>query len=116
MVVEAILSDNKNRGIRLLDDVYDPIDDDEYRIAVRIGHGYYEWNEVVDYHFMREDKNGNWSHKPSTMPIQYLEEGETPDDVSWDLYIETAVGYRVAIKGFYNPETTRYFAIKYPSN
>ena len=65
---------------------------------------------------MREDKNGNWSHKPSTMPIQYLEEGETPDDVSWDLYMETAVGYKVAIKDFYNPETTRYFAIKYPSN
>lgn len=44
-----------------------------------------------DYHFMIQAEDGSWPHKPGELPIIYLDEGVTPDDVTWDIFIETEV-------------------------
>jgi len=115
-VQEAVLSDNKDRNIRPLDSISDPISDNEYRIALRIGfqesQNPFNWDEkktTYDYHFMKEDENGIWSHKPAGHSVEYLSEGETPDDVLWNLYNEIG---NPEIVGFYEGPTV-YFAIEY---
>ncbi len=57
---------------------------------------------------MKQDINGNWSHKPGLLPVVYLEEGMAPDDISWDYY---ATNGKVLIEGFYDSET-KYVAIQ----
>ena len=58
---------------------------------------------------MKENENGIWSHKPAGHSVEYLSEGETPDDVLWNLYNEIGDPY---LFDFYKGPTV-YFAIEY---
>ena len=114
-VSSGVKSDGKICGIRELLSITDPIGDDEYRIALRVGSAEVksmstgEPVQVNDYHFMRQDADGSWSHKPGSQPVQYLPDGETPETVSWDLLYKDGT---VAYQGFYDSEI-KYFAVEY---
>ena len=108
-VASVVLLDGADRGIRRLSSISDAISEDEYRIALRTGCGIFHDVVIEDYHFMRQDADGTWSHKPGQAEIRHLDEGVTPDDVSWDLFTTNG---SVAIEDFYSSETI-YFAIQY---
>ena len=82
-VAAMVMDDVKasGRSIRPLESFDSPIEQNEYRIALRTG--------VEDYHFMIQHSDGSWSHKPSWLPSR-LADGNNPSDMSWDLpYFDT---------------------------
>jgi len=93
----------------VLSSISDPIEDNEYRIALKTGSGMVNEKMEKDYHFMRQDEDGNWSHKPGVCDIMYLDEGLTPVDISWDMYYSNGT---IAAADFYT-EGIIYFAIQY---
>ena len=113
-VCAGVESDGKTLGIRRIESMTSEIEDDEYRIALRVGSAEVkslstgEPMVINDYHFMKQEADGRWMHKPGNRPVQYLPEGETPETVSWDLPYQTGA---LACKGFYDSDII-YFAVK----
>ncbi len=111
-VKAVVLKDNEGRNIRPIEGPDSEISETEYRIALRTGSQMINGHLLSDYHFMRQEANGQWSHKPGSYHIIYLNPGLTPDDVSWDMLISDGTVVIDAIVGFYSSHT-EYFAIQY---
>ncbi len=81
---------------------------DEIKIAFRVGIEPYKYTTVddkvipvYDFHFMVLTKSGQWAHKSGQMPSVLFEQGQNPENISWN-YKE--------VNNYYN-STTIYFAI-----
>lgn len=111
---DVLLQENPNR-IRQLDAIDSAIEEDEYRIVLRVGcHDVMGLDgnlrkDYQDYHFMRQESDGTWSHKMGSLPAASLAEGVTPVDVSWDMLYSNG---EVAYENFYDSEML-FFAVKY---
>jgi RHS repeat-associated protein len=97
------------RSIRPLESYDSPIDSNEYRIALRTG--------VEDYHFMVQNSDGSWSHKPGQCKTRQID-GANPSVVPWDrILIDANIWYQfhyiveVDIEPNYYDSKTLYFAI-----
>ena len=97
------------RSIRPLESYDSPIDSNEYRIALRTG--------VEDYHFMVQNSDGSWSHKPGHCKTRQID-GANPSVVPWDAiiidqYIFQQLNYvvEIDIEPNYYDSKTLYFAI-----
>lgn len=62
----------------------------EYKIAILASPGEVPYSVTSDYHFMRQDSNGLWSHKPGkNMPINTDSDGMpiySPDKANMNFY------------------------------
>lgn len=81
---------------RVLYTINEPISENEYRIALRIGNtitnkifyttpgnlGPYVKND--DYHFMIQHSDGSWSHKVGNLPSIHLNSVMNPSEINWD--------------------------------
>ena len=106
-VGEMVVNDvtQSGMGIRPLSAFDSPIEADEYRIALRTGES--------DYHFMRQNSDGTWSHKPSWLPTM-LASGTNPSTISWDLpafEIDANGRHQLVFIPNYYDSKTLYFAI-----
>jgi hypothetical protein len=76
------------------------INSNEYRIAVGVGGGtFYNYKGLTymvlyDFHFMVQNSDGRWSHKPGATPSIRLAVGKTPSGVNWSM-----IGNIYALRG-----------------
>mgnify|MGYP003557196372 CR=1 FL=1 len=91
-VADAVIRDMEalGRGVRVIDGCNAPINENEYRIALRVSQpkliptqqGFYvDW----DYHFMVQTSDGNWAEKHGPGGATVYHHTGTPDTISWDL-------------------------------
>jgi len=75
--------DNLNRGCRIIDSYNSPINENEYRIALRVKNSFLHKLINWYYHFMVQTASGKWAEKfgPSG-PTEYHHVGN-PDIISW---------------------------------
>ena len=93
------------RNVRVIDGANAPINDNEYRIALRVS-DYNPYRSVPwDYHFMVQTSSGQWAEKHGPSGATVLHESGTPDTISWDCGSYT---------GFYTSRII-YFAITPPN-
>ncbi len=109
-VADMVLTDAQNdgRSVRPIESYDSPIENDEYRIALR--------TSKDDYHFMMQHEDGTWSHKPGHCSTRLID-GANPSVVSWDTPIVDPFWLRIGIikeVGYvpnYYDSRTLYFAI-----
>lgn len=95
------------RECRRIDSYNSPIDDDEYRIALRISPVYYTYTIsgktglLWDYHFMVQTSTGKWAEKHGPGGATVYHDSGNPSTISWDAN---------GITGFYSSEIF-YYAI-----
>ena len=93
-VATAVIADlnSLGRSARIIDGPNDPIYDNEYRIALRVGTNPFQYVgniPLYDYHFMVQTATGQWAEKHGTEGTSILHpHGLTPDDLTWTLYGE----------------------------
>ena len=95
--------------MRIINSYNSPIEDNEYRIALRTGE--------ADYHFMVQHNDGTWSHKPGFLPTRLIT-GENPSVIPWDaptyvmymLYDQMIIVETDPVPNYYNSKTI-YFAV-----
>ena len=109
-VAKLVLKDAERDGrtMRIIDSYNSDINANEYRIALRVG--------AADYHFMRQNDDGTWSHKPGFCDTRCIK-GDNPDAVTWDQPIVDArllyygiVRETGVIENYYSSNTI-YFAV-----
>ena len=107
-VAIAVKSDmyNLGRGCRAINSYDSPINNNEYRIALRVSKpniistpvgNYLDW----DYHFMVQTSSGNWAEKHGPGGGSVYHSSGNPSTISWDCG---------DIRGYYTSEI-KYFAI-----
>ena len=90
-IAECVVSDlNKlERGCRIIESYDTPIEDNEYRIALRVGeqpvvgpngYPYLQW----DYHFMVQTESGEWAEKRGSSSATILHTSGNPSIFQWD--------------------------------
>ena len=80
-MIERVLCDNmenKKNLIKLTDfDV--PCSEDYYKGVVVVDSGQHRnMKKGHTYHFYRQDSSGRWSHKPGTLPVEYVDASKKP--------------------------------------
>lgn len=77
------------RGCRIIESNDTPIEDNEYRIALRVGeqpvvgpngYPYLQW----DYHFMVQTESGEWAEKCGSSSATILHTSGNPSIFQWD--------------------------------
>ena len=91
-VTEAVVSDmiNLGRSVRIINGPDSPVEENEYRIALRVSEPkYYSTpNGVVcdwDYHFMVQTNTGCWAEKHGPGGATVYHSFGNPNTISWDL-------------------------------
>ena len=80
-MIERVMCDNmenKKNVIKLTDfDV--PCSEDYYKGVVVVDSGQHrKMKKGHTYHFYRQDSSGRWSHKPGTLPVEYVDASKKP--------------------------------------
>lgn len=76
------------RGIRRINGPHSYIFSEERRIAIRGADG------GGDYHFMVQNSDGSWSHKPGQLDSESLKDrGECPNTIQWDSTYNSSIIY-----------------------
>ena len=116
ILADVVMEEVKDvgRSIRKIDSYDSPIKRTEYRIAFRTGE--------EDYHFMMQNSDGTWSHKPGVAKSRLID-GENPevvawdkiaiDKYAWDTYGDVIEDPSRTIPNYYNSHTV-YFAVSAP--
>lgn len=90
-IAECVVSDldKLERGCRIIESYDTPIEDNEYRIALRVGeqpvvgpngYPYLRW----DYHFMVQTESGEWAEKRGSSSATILHTSGNPSIFQWD--------------------------------
>ena len=86
---EAVKKDlGGDKYVRKLDSIYDPIGEDEFRVALKCG--------LVDYHFIRQLDDGTWYNKSGNgtgvvIPEEYVINGPYGDGAWWGYTAEQGI-------------------------
>lgn len=91
--------ERKGYSARIISDYDSPIYDNEYRIAFRIGR-ITNINYSKDFHFLKQNNDGTWSHKRGRAVSENLLYVTNPSNYSWDLVVNEQTGEKDI--GFYN--------------
>ena len=104
VVPVVVLDDAKadGRAMRIIDSYDSPINENEYRIALRTALR----PGSEDYHFMLQHSDGSWSHKPGTLPSRLID-GDNPSEITWDA---PSMIEGLTFVNYYNSKTV-YFAV-----
>lgn len=122
--VPAVLAEATRQGvlIRQIDSYDSTISDNEYRIAFRVGNvssddivyapggaeGLYSLYD--EYHFLRQNSDGTWSHKQGQLGSIYLEDIYNPYLFKW-YYLYPASPYQLEAHNYFFDSIIYYFAI-----
>ena len=88
---------------RLLVDYDSPIYEDEYRIAFRMGNiNTLSVPSNNDFHFLRQNNDGTWSHKQGRAVSENLTNITNPASYSWPLLHISSSGVSTQDSNFYN--------------
>ena len=80
-LVERIMCDNLegNKQLIKLTEFDSPCKKDYYKGVVVVDSGQHrDMKKGHTYHFYRQDSSGRWSHKPGTLPVEYLDASKKP--------------------------------------
>ncbi|WDV45937.1 hypothetical protein PV797_21025 [Clostridiaceae bacterium M8S5] len=93
---------------RIITSSTSPVNDDEYRIALRVGKHKLGGKTRWDYHFLLQCSDGQWCHKPGSQVSEKLG-NINPSTFRWDMpyFITKSDGSKelVYYEGFYDSKT-----------
>ena len=100
---EAVRNDLGADNVRELTSIDDPIEEDEYKVAMKCG----PW----DYHFIRCTDQGWWYNKSGLTHGLYVTKDEVVADIWYARYLDSH-GREIVDRSTYYDDETIYFAIK----
>ena len=80
-LVERVMCDNEegNNQLIKLTEFDKPCQKDFYKGVVVVDSGQHrKMKKGHTYHFYRQDSSGRWSHKPGTLPVEYIDASKKP--------------------------------------
>jgi len=109
--VVMYVTQSLGKSIRLIDDYNSPIFEDEYRIAFRVGNLYNVDISTSDFHFLRQNNNGTWSHKVGESGSNTLVNTYNPNKWSWNKFLFTLNNTTQENISYYYDSKIYYFAV-----
>lgn len=71
-MMSEYITDTLNKSCRRIASPYSIIENNEYRVALRVGVDYYPGGSSADYHLMVQTNTGGWAHKRGSLAPEYL--------------------------------------------